>query len=108
LPMSSIADVTGSEAHRIDEVLDLMDDPKAQPVFVHCEHGVDRTGLVVALYRVKYQNWDIEAAHREMVAMGHNTWHQIFNHEMDDYYYAKAKEIVAHRQSSIDEVVNND
>jgi len=36
------------------------------PVLVHCLHGADRTGTVVAMYRVVFQNWTKEAAKREM------------------------------------------
>lgn len=33
-----------------------------QPVYVHCKHGADRTGLVIGLYRVKVNNWTCEQA----------------------------------------------
>lgn len=36
-------------------------------VLVHCYHGSDRTGIVVAMYRIIYQRWSIEAAKAEMV-----------------------------------------
>jgi len=40
-----------------DEVLrawlDLLDDPAAQPLLVHCEHGVIRTGIMVGVYEVE-------------------------------------------------------
>ena len=47
-------------------------------IFVHCEHGVDRTGMMIAAYRMAEQGWTSEQARREMVAYGfdftHRTW----------------------------------
>lgn len=36
-------------------------------VLVHCYHGSDRTGIVIAMYRIIYQNWSIEEAKLEMI-----------------------------------------
>lgn len=36
-----------------------------KPVLVHCWHGSDRTGIVVAAYRIVYQGWSVEAAEKE-------------------------------------------
>ncbi len=36
-----------------------------KPVLVHCWHGSDRTGMIVAAYRIVYQGWSVEAAERE-------------------------------------------
>lgn len=33
-----------------------------KPVLVHCKHGADRTGAVVACYRIGFQNWTKEQA----------------------------------------------
>lgn len=44
------------------------------PVFVHCSHGEDRTGLVVAQYRVHVQGWTRREAESEMMEMGFNPW----------------------------------
>ncbi|MEO6568491.1 MAG: hypothetical protein ABIO94_06975, partial [Opitutaceae bacterium] len=38
--------------------------------FVHCEHGEDRTGLVVGAYRVMIEHWTKHAAYQEMKAHG--------------------------------------
>lgn len=35
------------------------------PVFVHCEHGCDRTGTVIACYRLQHDGWDARAAFKE-------------------------------------------
>jgi len=50
------------------------------PVVVHCEHGADRTGLVVAMYRIAYQGWTKDAAVDELVHGGygyHPVWKNI-------------------------------
>jgi protein tyrosine phosphatase (PTP) superfamily phosphohydrolase (DUF442 family) len=36
------------------------------PVFVHCEHGADRTGVMAAVYRVVVCGWSKEQAIAEM------------------------------------------
>jgi protein tyrosine/serine phosphatase len=39
---------------------------KYGPVLLHCHHGSDRTGLVIAMYRIVYQNWTKDAAIDEL------------------------------------------
>lgn len=39
---------------------------KTGSVLVHCRHGADRTGIVIAMYRIIYQGVSIEEARREM------------------------------------------
>lgn len=55
---------------QVQRSLRAMEDPANQPVFVHCQHGEDRTGLIVGLYRVFYQKWAPEAAWNEMEDLG--------------------------------------
>jgi tyrosine-protein phosphatase SIW14 len=48
-----------------------------KPVIVHCWHGSDRTGSLVAAYRIVFQNWTREAALDELRNGGfgyHESW----------------------------------
>jgi tyrosine-protein phosphatase SIW14 len=58
--------------------LDIIRENPDKKIFVHCEHGVDRTGLMIAAYRIADQGWTPEQARREMIAYGfdfvHRTW----------------------------------
>lgn len=40
------------------------------PVFIHCQHGCDRTGTVVACYRIQHDHWSSEQALREAKLYG--------------------------------------
>ncbi len=53
----------------------IRDAPK--PVLIHCWHGSDRTGSVVAAYRIVFQNWTPAAALDELRHGGfgyHERW----------------------------------
>lgn len=91
-PLNSLEPITNDENKAIDETLEFMHNKNNWPVFIHCEHGADRTGLLVALYRVKYEGMDVEAARREWIKNGHNKLHQLFTGDLDVYYYEKVKE----------------
>lgn len=53
-----------------------------KPVLVHCWQGSDRTGLVVAMYRVVCQGWSKEAAIDEMQQGGFG-YHAMFSNIPD-------------------------
>ncbi len=59
--------------------LAIMANPANWPVFVHCKHGSDRTGVAIALYRVKIQKWTVTDALDEMVHGGYG-FHKIYYH----------------------------
>jgi protein tyrosine/serine phosphatase len=50
---------------RVTEFLKVMDDQTNHPALVHCTHGVGRSGLFAAVYRIEYQGWSNAAALRE-------------------------------------------
>jgi protein tyrosine/serine phosphatase len=54
---------------QVVEFLSLFVDPK-QKVFVHCYYGEDRSGVMVAAYRIAAQNWTADQAVSEMYSFG--------------------------------------
>lgn len=57
--------------------LQIVTDPKRTPAFVHCNYGSDRTGMMVAIYRVAVCGWTKDEAIREMIEGGfgyHSVW----------------------------------
>jgi protein tyrosine phosphatase (PTP) superfamily phosphohydrolase (DUF442 family) len=57
--------------------LKIVTDPKRTPVLVHCQRGADRTGTMIAVYRIAVQGWSKAEAIREMTQGGfgfHQTW----------------------------------
>jgi protein tyrosine/serine phosphatase len=87
LPMNALADV---DAEAVREAVAIMTDPANLPVFVHCAHGQDRTGVVVAVYRMDVDGWKKAAAEEEMQAFGFNDiWTQL--KDFVRRYPAKAK-----------------
>ena len=61
------------EYEDVARFLKVVRDPQHQPVFVHCQQGADRTGLLVAAYRIADQGWTPKQAARELEVFGYNT-----------------------------------
>ena len=55
--------------------LKLVTNPEYQPVFLHCQHGADRTGTLCAIYRCAVEGWKMDDAIKEMHNFGfHKIW----------------------------------
>jgi hypothetical protein len=64
----------------LDEVsADVLARSRAGGVAFHCSAGHDRTGIVAAYIRLKYENWPVDQAIDEMRRYGHN-WPK-FSHD---------------------------
>lgn len=50
----------------IERIVGTISDPANQPVLVHCRLGQDRTGLVIASYRIIKDRWTFDRAYEEL------------------------------------------
>jgi len=74
------------ETEDIVRFLRIVGDTNKTPVFVHCQHGADRTGTMCALYRVFTCGWDKAAAIKEMTEGGygfHPVWKNLIEFVQD-------------------------
>ena len=57
---------------QVDTLLAALAKAPAETVFVHCQHGADRTGCMIGIYRVQVQGWSFADAWKEMRRYGFN------------------------------------
>lgn len=62
---------------RFAEFLRVLRDHPDTRVFVHCRLGVDRTGMMIASYRMGEQGWSASEAAEEMAAFGFSSVHRM-------------------------------
>lgn len=60
------ADQSAPPADLFDRFVELVRQPDAAPVLVHCEQGIHRTGVLVAAYRVAVERVSLDAALEEL------------------------------------------
>lgn len=78
VPMTGLTPPTEAE---ISKILDVLESDNGGAVFVHCKRGADRTGAVIASYRIEHDGWDHARALSEAKADGMS----IFQHPREDY-----------------------
>jgi tyrosine-protein phosphatase SIW14 len=65
-------------AQQLAQIMKTILDPTLRPLYVHCQHGVDRTGTVMAVYRMEIDRWTNVAALAEMDYFGaHKLWRDL-------------------------------
>ena len=61
----------------IARFLKLLRDNRGKKVFVHCQTGDDRTGMMIAAYRMAEQGWTAKEAMEEMETYGFTSPHHL-------------------------------
>lgn len=70
----------------INRIMELLNSPENQPVFVHCKKGADRTGTVIAVYRITHDGWTAEQAKKEAKTFRFGWWQFWMKDYIEDYY----------------------
>ena len=67
VPMTGLTPPTEAQ---IAKILEMLEDSSSGPVFVHCKRGADRTGAVIAAYRIDHDHWENSVALKEAMSHG--------------------------------------
>jgi len=72
----------------VSQFLKLVNDPANLPVYVHCQGGRHRTGVMTAVYRMKKDGWTADRAYDEMKQYRFEGFpgHPTLKHFVYDYY----------------------
>jgi tyrosine-protein phosphatase SIW14 len=60
----------------IRDFFKVLDQSDGGPVFLHCHRGADRTGALIAFYRIARHGWDNQRALQESRAIGMRSWYR--------------------------------
>lgn len=83
LPMGGLSRPTDKQ---VEQALAIINNPENGVVFVHCKHGADRTGVIIACYRMTRENHSAEQAKEEAEKFG-MSWVQVgMKRYISDYY----------------------
>jgi len=89
LPLHGLRGPTDEQVRTVLSLIETLEGP----VFIHCQHGCDRTGTIIACYRIKHDNWSHQSALEEAVRHGLS----VFERGMRKYVlaFANARSAVA-------------
>ncbi|MHB8527669.1 MAG: fused DSP-PTPase phosphatase/NAD kinase-like protein [Candidatus Acidiferrales bacterium] len=65
--------------------LQILKENSGKKIFVHCYGGIDRTGTMIAVYRMAEQGWTEPEAMNEMRAFGYAFMHHVWCHAAEVY-----------------------
>ena len=90
--------LAGFSAPTEDEVLKvqaLFEDGSPGPVFVHCRRGADRTGTMVAIYRINHDHWSNDQALKEAKSFKMAGWEVQMKNYVRHYQARQAQKVEA-------------
>jgi tyrosine-protein phosphatase SIW14 len=70
---------------QVSRLLALLNNQGSGPVFVHCRRGADRTGTIIACYRISHDHWENQKALSEAKADGMSWTELAMKHYVLDF-----------------------
>lgn len=89
---------------RVARILEIIDAPESGNVLIHCKEGVDRTGMIVALYRMRHEAWTTDKALAEADRSGMRriqVWMRDYAEDYGDHMHKPGSAALA--PSAVDE-----
>ncbi len=83
IPMPGLSRPSHEQVSRVMAIIDAKENG---PVFIHCKRGSDRTGTVVAIYRISRDNWTMNQAMFEAKRRGLHWIEYGMKDFISDYY----------------------
>lgn len=69
IPLSEMASPSKEDLQR---AVDVIQKNREGGIYVHCRRGIDRTGYVIASFRILIENWTYDKAYKECCSFGHS------------------------------------
>jgi tyrosine-protein phosphatase SIW14 len=70
---------------QMTQILALLEDSRQAPIFIHCRRGADRSGLVIACYRVTHDHWTNAQAMKEAREQGFSSFEVLMRRYIQHY-----------------------
>lgn len=88
--------LNGYHAPSSDQIAKLLNmlNEDSGPIFIHCKRGADRTGTVVACYRIAHQNWPNDKALAEAKQFG-MSWTEFSMQDFVRHFLNHEKGVIA-------------
>ncbi len=58
------------DAEFVNQFFKILENKENHPILVHCLHGADRTGMLLAMFRITKMGWSFQQAYDEMKDFG--------------------------------------
>jgi tyrosine-protein phosphatase SIW14 len=82
VPMKGLSAPT---LEQMSKVLTILDKSDSWPVFIHCRRGADRTGTVLACYRIIHDHWENRKALEEAKANGLSVFERAMRNFIENF-----------------------